>query len=118
MKEVMAARLKLGVTGASIPLSTVENILIDLGEMESVPAIVRQYAKELQLTNDSGIEIPEDQQRNNNSGEDKQNKKENDKKSKEKKSTALANAIKKVLDKDAYDKLMAEAMKMIEKGDE
>ena len=118
MKEVMAARLKLGVTGAGIPLSTVEKILIDLGEMESVPAIIRQYSKELKLTNDSDIEIPEDQQRGNNSGEDKENKKENDKKSKEKKSTALANAIKKVLNEDAYNKLMAEAAKMVEEDSE
>lgn len=118
MKEVMAARLKLGITGAGIPLSTVEKILVDLGEMESVPAIVRQYAKELEMTNDSGIEIPEDQQRGNNSGEDKENKKENDKKSKEKKSTALANAIKKVLNEDAYNKLMTEAAKMVEEDSE
>jgi capsid protein len=79
LKEVMAARLKLGVTGAGIPLTTVEKILEDLGEMSDVPAIMEQYAKELKLAKKKKIKIPKDQ-RTGGQATDENDEEEDDKK--------------------------------------
>ncbi len=80
--------------------------------MSDVPAIVEQYAKELKSVEAADITIPEDQQKQNNSGEDKENKKENDKKSR-----ALKAAIQKVLNEDSWKRLIEAAQKEIDKGD-
>lgn len=123
LKEVMAARLKLGVTGAGIPFSTVEKILVDLGEMSDVPAIITQYAKELNQTEEAGIKIPEDQQtgaqKDSDTDDDDTDSKDKSKKKKDdKKAKALKASLQKVLDTDTYNKLMAAAMKMIEEEEE
>jgi capsid protein len=106
LKEVMAARLKLGVTGAGIPFSTVEKILEDLGEMSDVPAIIEQYAKELKLTKKAKIKIPEDQ-KTGAQPNDKE-KGNDDEKSK---------AIMKMLANISHDKLMELAKQILDDED-
>lgn len=55
-KEAAAERLKLGDTGASIPLTTVERATENLGGGES-GANMRQYAKELEKSKKLGIKV-------------------------------------------------------------
>lgn len=57
VKEVTAERLKLGITGAALPLTTAERSAEILGGGE-YSAVVEQYANELQKANDLGITIP------------------------------------------------------------
>lgn len=58
MKEVQAERLKLGATGASIPLTTVEAATEALNGGDS-DANLDQFAQELQRSKDLGIELPQ-----------------------------------------------------------
>ena len=58
VKEVTAERLKLGVTSAAIPLTTVEAATEALGDGDSVSNMV-QYADELEESKKLGIEMPE-----------------------------------------------------------
>lgn len=60
MKEVQAARLKLGATGAAIPLTTVEQATQDVNGGD-YHANVEQYAQELDQTKGLGIEMPQPQ---------------------------------------------------------
>lgn len=56
LKEVMAERAKLGVTGAAIPLTTVERATERLDGGESI-SNMEQYADELNRSKDLGLEI-------------------------------------------------------------
>ncbi len=58
LKEVEASRLKLGVTGAAIPLSTVERETEALNTGDS-DENMEQYAEELAESIKNGIKIPE-----------------------------------------------------------
>ncbi len=107
LKEIMAARLKLGVTGAGIPFSTVEKILEDLGEMSDVPAIVDQYAKELKSVKKAKIKIPKDQRTGPPPEDDEDDEK----------AMALKNALQNSLDADVFSQLMQAAMKMIKEDE-
>lgn len=109
LKEVMAARLKLGETGAMIPFSTVEKILEDLGEMSDVPAIMEQYAKELKLAKKNKIRLPKDL---------RDPGLENPPIPPGEKAMALRNAFEKIMDKSAFEKLMEQAQKLIDDGDD
>jgi capsid protein len=55
-KEVRAERLKLGETGAAIPLTTVEQATENVNGGEFATNI-EKYSKELQLSKDKGIEL-------------------------------------------------------------
>lgn len=57
VKEVTAERLKLGTTGAAIPLTTAEEATENLGGGDYY-ANVDQYEEELQDSKDRGIEVP------------------------------------------------------------
>ena len=57
VKEVTAERLKLGLTGASIPLTTVEAATESLNEGDS-DANMAQYALELEESKKLKIEVP------------------------------------------------------------
>lgn len=57
LKEVQAQRAKLGDTGASLPLATLESATEALNEGES-GANMEQYATELQRSKDLKIEVP------------------------------------------------------------
>lgn len=57
LKEVLAEREKLGVTGAAIPLTTAERSAEILGGGD-FDAIIEQYASELQRSKDLKIEEP------------------------------------------------------------
>ena len=105
LKEVMAARLKLGETGAMIPFSTVEKILEDLGEMSDVPAIMEQYAKELKLAKKNKIRLPKDL---------RDPGLENPPVTTNEKAMALRNALEKIMEKDAFANLMDAAQKLID----
>ena len=59
MKEVQAERLKLGVTGAAIPLTTVERSTEILNGGDS-DHNAEQYAQELERSKALGIELPEE----------------------------------------------------------
>jgi capsid protein len=63
LKEVQAARLKLGDTSNSIPLSTVEQETESLNTGES-DANIEQYAKELEQSKELGVvlEVPQQNQ--------------------------------------------------------
>jgi len=57
-KEVQAQRLKLGVTAAAIPLTTIEAATEELGGGDS-KANLEQYAKELKRSIELDVKIPE-----------------------------------------------------------
>ena len=109
LKEVMAARLKLGESGSMIPFSTVEKILEDLGEMSDVPAIMEQYAKELKLAKKNKIRLPKDL---------RDPGLENPPATTNEKAMALRNALEKTMDKSAFENLMAAAQKLIEEDEQ
>ncbi len=58
LKEVQAERLKLGILGAAIPLTTVEESIEKIGGGDSDHTI-EQYSQELEYAKSLGIEMPE-----------------------------------------------------------
>jgi capsid protein len=76
VKEVAAERLKLGTTGASIPLTTAEAATEALGGGE-YSHNVEQYSQELQTSKDLGVEVivPESTEGDKGDGEEKEKKK-------------------------------------------
>lgn len=108
LKEIMAARLKLGETGSMIPFSTVEKILEDLGEMSDVPAIMEQYAKELKLAKKNKIRLPKDL---------RDPALENPPVTTNEKAIALMKAFEKTMEKSAFENLMAAAQRLIDEDE-
>jgi capsid protein len=58
VKEVEAERLKLGMAGAAMPLTTLEQATENLGGGDAI-ANIEQFAEELKLANSLGAKMPE-----------------------------------------------------------
>ncbi len=56
LKEVMAARLKLGEGSKHIPLARIQNVMTDLGEKGDIEAIMDEYNRVMEYAEELGIE--------------------------------------------------------------